>query len=379
MKNLIDYFKDKIYYIMGGTVIVIILLVLISSCSNSGGSYESIEQKMVSAAKNYYASHEKSLPKEENGTVKVTINTLIEAELLKEVKDPKNKDQDCSGYVEVTKVGKEYSYTPFLVCKGNYEPKYLTDIVKSSKQDEYGNGVYEMGGEYVYRGDDVKNYVSFNNQLWRIVKIDSEGDIKLVSAFHSENRYSFDDSYNSENKKNSGNTTDYLHTNIRKTLNDYYKNNFNKDEKARIVSKNLCVGKYAVGENLTSEELSNDLLDEFNIEKECSAVKENEKIGLLNATDYKNASLDSSCIKLDDNECSNHNYLHTNYGDEGSEIDTWLLNSSSNNTYQAIYLSDGVDVSDASISKYVNYVIYINGNTIALRGNGTIKNAYFIK
>ena len=167
MKNIIEYIKDKSYYLLGGIVVVIILLIIINACSNSSGSYDKIEQKMVNAAKSYYASHEKNLPKEESGTVKVTINTLIEAELLKEVKDPNNKDQDCSGYVEVTKVGKEYSYTPFLVCKGNYEPKYLTDIVKESKQDEYGNGVYEMGGEYVYRGDDVKNYVSFNNQLWR--------------------------------------------------------------------------------------------------------------------------------------------------------------------------------------------------------------------
>ena len=170
MKNIIEYIKDKSYYLLGGIVIVIILLIIINACSNSSGSYDKIEQKMVNAAKSYYASHKKNLPKEENGTVTVTISTLIESELLKEVKDPNNKDQDCSGYVEVTKVGKEYSYTPFLVCKGNYEPKYLTDIVKSSKQDEYGNGVYEMGGEYVYRGDDVKNYVSFNNQLKLIVK-----------------------------------------------------------------------------------------------------------------------------------------------------------------------------------------------------------------
>ena len=59
-----------------------------------------------------------------------------------------------------------------------------------------------MGGEYVYRGDDVKNYVSFNNQLWRIVKVDSEGDIKLVLAQYTKDSYVWDDAYN-EDKKNS--------------------------------------------------------------------------------------------------------------------------------------------------------------------------------
>ena len=366
MKNLIDYFKDKIYYIMGGTVIVIILLVLISSCSNSGGSYESIEQKMISAAKNYYASHEKSLPKEENGTVKVTINTLIEAELLKEVKDPKNKDQDCSGYVEVTKVGKEYSYTPFSVCKGNYEPKYLTDIVKSSKQDEYGNGVYEMGGEYVYRGDDVKNYVSFNNQLWRIVKIDSEGDIKLVLANATEDTYVWDDSYNSDKKEYFGITTDYLHTSIRKSLKEYYKTNFDKDSKSKIVAKNLCVGKYDVDEDTT---------DAFSVEKECLIIKENEVIGLLVPSDYKNASLDSGCIYLGNYECSNRNYLAND-----DEFNSWLLNGTSKDTYNVLSLYNGeIRLSRASSPNSLNYVVNISSKSIVIHGKGTSNRPYVIK
>lgn len=361
MKNLIDYFKDKIYYIMGGTVIVIILLVLISSCSSSGGSYESIEQKMVSAAKNYYASHEKNLPKEENGTVKVTINTLIEAELLKEVKDPKNKDQDCSGYVEVTKVGKEYSYTPFLVCKGNYEPKYLTDIIKSVKMDEYGNGVYTINDELVYRGDNVKNYVQFNNQLWRIVKVDSEGDIKLVLANYTEDPYPWDTAYNSDREDSVGITTDYLHTDIRKTLNDYYKNNFDKDSKAKIVSKNLCVGKYL-------------LTDTFSTEKECSIIKENEKIGLLTATDYQNASLDGKCITLESEECVNRNYLS-----DDINFSTWLLTASSENSYRVYFLSRTIDETYASSEQRINPVIYVTNKMIIAEGKGTLEQPYIIK
>ena len=209
MKNIIDFIKDKSYYFLGGTVIIFILLIIIGSCSNkSGGSYEAIENKMVSAAKEYYVNRKDRLPKEENGTVKVTLGTLVEAELINEVVDPSDKSNVCSGYVEVTKVGEEYSYLPFLTCKGNYEPKYLKDIVKETKQDEYGNGVYTIGNELVYRGDDVDNYVSFNNQLWRIVKIDSEGDIKLVLANSIDDSYPWDESYNSEADYKSGITKD---------------------------------------------------------------------------------------------------------------------------------------------------------------------------
>lgn len=365
MKNIIEYIKDKSYYLLGGIVVVIILLIIINACSNSSGSYDKIEQKMVNAAKSYYASHEKNLPKEENGTVKVTINTLIEAELLKEVKDPNNKDQDCSGYVEVTKVGKEYSYTPFLVCKGNYEPKYLTDIVKESKQDEYGNGVYEMGGEYVYRGDDVKNYVSFNNQLWRIVKIDSEGDIKLVLAKYTDDSYVWDNAYNSERKESVGITTDYLHTKIRKSLNSYYDNNFDKDAKAKTISKNVCIGKYDI-DDYTS--------DTFSVEKECSMVKENEKIGLLVPSDYKNASLNEKCIKVESSECENRNYLSNN-----DEFNTWLLSSTTKNTYMVLFLSGTIDENLASNEMRINPVIYLNDKNIVLSGNGTSDVPYTVK
>ena len=366
MKNIVEYIKEKSYYLLGGIVVVIILLIIINACSNSSGNkYEKIEQKMVSAAQNYYANHKKNLPKEENNTVKVTISTLIEAELLKEVKDPNNKDQDCSGYVEVTKVGKEYSYIPFLVCKGNYEPKYLTDIIKESKQDEYGNGVYEMNGEYIYRGDDVKNYVSFNNQLWRIVKIDSEGDIKLVLANYTEDEYTWDDSYNSERKESVGITTDYLHTDIRKTLNDYYKTNFDKDAKAKIVSKNICIGKYDI-DDYTS--------DSFSTEKECSIVKENEKIGLLVATDYKNACLNEKCVNVESSECKNRNYLSND-----EEFNTWLLSTTSKNTYKVLFLSGKIDRSTASNDKRINPVIYLTNKSIILTGMGTSKKPYVVK
>ena len=320
MKNIIDFIKDKSYYFLGGTVIIFILLIIIGSCSNGGSSYEAIENKMVNAAKEYYANRKDRLPKEENGTVKVTLGTLVEAELINEVVDPSDKSNTCSGYVEVTKVGEEYSYLPFLTCKGNYEPKYLKDIVKETKQDEYGNGVYTIGNELVYRGDDVDNYVSFNNQLWRIVKVDNEGDIKLVLAKYTQDAYPWDTAYNSIQESDVGITTDYLHTDIRKTLNDYYKNNFDKDSKAKIVSKNLCVGGYA-------------LTDAFSTEKECSKIKENEKVGLLTATDYQNASLDTKCTMLQSRECSNDNYLSND-----DDIFTWLSNPLSENTYKVLYL-----------------------------------------
>lgn len=362
MKKIIDYIKDKIYYILGFTVLVIVILIIINACSNrSGNSYEDIENDMINAAKEYYSNRKNRLPKEDDSSIEISTGTLIDAELLEEIVDPNNKNQTCSGHVEVTKVGDDYSYTPFLTCKGNYEPEYLTDIIKDVKTDEYGNGVYEIGDELVYRGEDVNNYVQFNNQLWRIVKMDAEGDFKLISAIYSEESYSWDDAYNSEREESVGQTTDYLHTNIRKVLNDYYEENFTTDSKAKIVSKDLCIGKYAES-------------DEFNKEKECSIIKENEKVGLLNATDYKNASLDSNCKNLTDNACENYNYLA-----DPASINTWILNSSTEDTYKVLRLRQTMVWSTASTQIRINPVIHINNKSIVSSGKGTIDNPYIIK
>lgn len=361
MKKIIDYIKDKIYYILGFTVLVIVILIIINACSNRSGSYEDIENDMVEAAKEYYSNRKNRLPKEDDSSIEISTGTLIDAELLEEIVDPNNKNQTCSGHVEVTKVGDDYSYTPFLTCKDNYEPEYLTDIIKDVKTDEYGNGVYEIGDELVYRGEDVNNYVQFNNQLWRIVKMDAEGDFKLVLAEKTSDKYSWDNAYNSDENKSVGITTNYLITNIRKALNDYYDENFTTDSKAKIVSKDLCVGKYAKD-------------DEFSVEKECSIIKEDEKIGLLTASDFKNSSLSEKCINLTDNECRNYNYMS-----DYININTWLLNTASDNTYKVLRLNGYLSWSNASTKVSINPSIYISKGSIISEGKGTLNNPYIIK
>ena len=360
MQNIIKFVKDKSYYFLGGTVLILVIMIAISACSsNFSSSYTSIENKMVSSAKKYYNSNPNLLPKEVGGKVRVSIATLVDEELIKEVYDVKDKNNKCSGYVEVTKVEDDYSYIPFLTCKGNYEPRYLSDKVKDSKPDEYGNGSYEVEGEYIYRGDDVNNYVKFNNRLWRIVKVDKDGDIKIVlSEELKELRMSYDDSYNSDANHNYGIVTNYGKTYIRKNLKTYYEKEFDKDSKAKIVAKNLCIGSYA-------EE------DEYSKEKDCSVVAENEVIGLLTAYDYKMASLSDKCIKLSDNACSNYNYL--------SDVYTWLSNTKTNSSYEAFFLNGNIRSSYAKTRIIVQPVLYLSKDVLIQKGVGTLEKPYIIK
>jgi len=362
MKNIIEFIKDKSYYFLGGTILLIVILVILNACSVGGyGSYDDIENSMVKAAKKYYETNKNLLPTQNDGTVKVTISTLIDAEVLDDFKDPKDSSKSCSGYVEVTKIDEEYSYMPFLTCEGNYEPEYLYEKVKTSGQDELGNGIYEMNGEYVYRGDDVDNYVKFENLLWRIVKVDSSNDVKLVLVTKLEENYAWDTSYNSSRKESTGNTTNYLITDIRKSLNQIYDSIIVSDKKALVVSKNLCVGKYAQNDN-------------YSVEKECSVIKENEKIGLLNLTDFQRASLDTACVNLENGECINRNYMV-----ESGEIRTWSLNATTENTYKVFNINSGISLSSAHNAKRINPVIYISSKAITNAGDGSMENPYIIK
>ncbi|MEG2311639.1 MAG: hypothetical protein RSB72_02960 [Bacilli bacterium] len=361
MKNIIDFIKDKSYYFLGITVLLIIIVVIISSCSlkSNSNSYLKIENKMVLASKEYYSNRKSKLPK--NGEVKkVTINTLVETKLLKKVLDPKNKNNVCQGFVEVKKVDNDYSYIPFLTCKDNYEPEYLNEKIKLSKVDEYGNGIYPINSEYIFRGDEVKNYVMFNKQLWRIIKVDSAGDIELILAKRTDDYYEWDTSYNVDMESSVGKNDSYFNAEIRKTLVNYYNTNFTTDSKAKIVSKDLCVAKSGYEDN-------------YDVSRDCSVLQKGEKIGLLKLSDYKIASLDSSCNKISDHQCINSNY----FSDEN--ISTWLLNAFSKNSYKVFYLSGNVSYTSANASKKLNPVIYLTHDAITVEGVGTQEKPYIIK
>lgn len=358
MSNLWEFIKEKSYYFLGATVLLIIVLIVISSCSGGlGSSYTSIENKMVSAAEKYYSTRLNALPKE--GSVRVTIQSLVDAGLMDLPKDPNQSSNICSGYVEVTKVESEYSYIPFLTCAGSYEPKFLSEKVKTETIDELGNGVYVIGDSYVYRGETLNNYVMFGERLWRILGVDGNDNIRLILAKREQETVSWDTQYNTAKQEATGVTTNYLITDIRETLKNYY-NTFAKDAKAKLVKQDLCVGGYL-------------LTDEFSKEKECSEIQKGEYVGLLNASDYHYASLDTNCKKLEDMSCGNRNYLYS------PEVSTWTLNRMADNDYKVIYISSSLYSAIANNYKAINPVISLSSKTIVIDGEGTLEKPYIIK
>lgn len=357
---MIEFLKDKIYYIMGGTILLLVILIIISSCSSSNGDYSSIEENMKNAATNYYKERKKLLPKENGEVIKVSLSTLVEAELIEEIFDPNNTANKCDGYVEVYNSKGEYVYVPFLVCKGNYEPNYLNEKVKADTPDELGDGVYEIDGEFRYRGENVKNYVKFNNSVWRIIKVDSQGDIKIARLFENEDeRYAWDTTYNPVRDSETGINTDFQTSNARRILKGYY-DSLSKEAKVRLVPKTLCVGAYGPNSNI---EKAND----------CVYQIENQYFVMLTLLDVKYASTNEKCVKVSNVECNNRNYLTQD------KINGWLGAVDTETNYNVYSYNYGIFKGRASSEKRVPQVVYLTGKTLTVEGNGSKDTPYILK
>ena len=358
----------RMMLIVVGILVVFLIIILIFSFLGSGNkSYEEIEQDLKNAAIEYYEVQSGLLPREEGETITVRANTLADAELMKPLSELR-EGENCSGRVEVTKVGDNIIYTPYLECGDKYTTKELYKAVLEQKIVTSGNGLYDLNGEKVYRGDDVNNYVSLDNAIYRIVKVTPDNKLLLIlNEVDSTLSSYYDDRYNPAKRFNSG-FNDYRISRIKEFLDDLYssKNDIkilSKNDKEKLASFNLCIGK----RNATETNNTNAI--------ECSDVLENQMIGLLTASDYMNASLDANCKATTDKSCQNYNYLRL------KETEWWLLTGNAANDYEAyIVKSNGyIDINTTSGYKKIRPTIMLNNNVMIKSGNGSASNPFILK
>lgn len=358
----------RMMLIVVGILVVFLIIILIFSFLGSGNkSYEEIEQDLKNAAIEYYEVQSGLLPREEGETITVRANALADAELMKPLSELR-EGENCSGRVEVTKVGDNIIYTPYLECGDNYTTKELYKAVLEQGIVTSGNGLYDLNGEKVYRGDDVNNYVSLDNAIYRIVKVTPDNKLLLIlNEVDSTLSSYYDDRYNPTKRFNSG-FNDYRISRIKEFLDDLYssKNDIkilSKNDKEKLASFNLCIGK----RNATETNNTNAI--------ECSDVLENQMIGLLTASDYMNASLDANCKATTDKSCQNYNYLRL------KETEWWLLTGNAANDYEAyIVKSNGyIDINTTSGYKKIRPTIMLNNNVMIKSGNGSASNPFILK
>ncbi len=348
-------------------ILIIIFLAIVQSCGSKTLSYEKYEDKMISAAEKYFKK-KNIIPTEESELVTVSLDDLVSNGYIK---SPEKlvKDKSCTGNVSVRRNGSSIeeneggylNYTVQLSCD-SYSTKTLSSVLKNSLVSE-GEGLYQVGDMFIFKGDDPKNVVSISDEIYRILSIDENNILKLLKVEPETINHMWDNKYNTEVNSSVGKNI-YEDSVISKRLEAIYNDSKKfKDLKDKIILKDICI---------EARDINN--YDFITSEASCSKILENQPVSLINVSDFANASLDAECLNINSKSCRNYNYLK-NYS-----LSTWTVNAVSNNSYQVYYLENNlVSYMDANNYNEYNIVIYIDGNEREFTGTGKQSDPFIIK
>ncbi len=354
--------------ILIGVLLLLLILFILSFFNHKNYTYSEIENIMKNAAVRYYQTKKGSLPSEENQVSEVEVSTLVENKYMKEFSKYVGDNVQCSGSVKVRKKGNDYQYSSYLDCGEDYTSKELYKVLIDSKNIVMdGYGLYNIGGSYVYRGENPSNYLKLDGRMWRIVKITPDNKVELILNEVGTDKTSWDNRYNKDVNYRSG-INEYPASRIREYLDTLYKlddaNNLilTKSDRTKLASVNLCTGKRQAESD-----------GKENVE-ECTSTLTNQKIGLLTVSDYMMASVDNSCITPVDKNCQNYNYL--------SLKETYLLlTANSKNTSEVYFVNESGYIESQNALTYgsIRPVVYLDDNIMYKSGNGTLEKPYKVK
>lgn len=365
MNKLIEKFNnmDKSIKrtILGGIIVIVVLVVvvfIIGTLNNKKLSYSRLESKIQNAAISYYENHPEKLPNSEGGEVELDVKELVKAEYLKELAE--YNDDECSASIFVQNNGGEYLYRTYLTCK-NYSTKTLANYITNDQGIvTNGDGLYQYGDEYIYRGENVNNYIKFSGNLWRILRINNDGSIRIIQD-SSKERNIWDDRYNIDFDNYTG-INDYEVSRIKDSLSGFGNNtdNVETDLKKLIVSKNVCLDKK---DNVNFSNLSSLNCNNYSNEKYQFALPQLE--------DYFIASIDTNCNHIDSSSCTNYNYLATGR--------YWTLTPSAAKSNRVYTTGGSTSAAETRRSYTVRVVTNLSEHVLHEEGDGSYENPFTIE
>lgn len=200
----------------------------------------------------------------------------------------------------------------------------LSNKITSSPVVYEGDGLYISAGNYIYKGNVDNNYIKYNNMLWRILKVNSNGTIDIILDDYinvlnwNDKVISFDKSFLSE------------------YLNSTFLNEIDKDF---LVKTNYCSDEVNELSAIT-----------------CDKMVNSNYVSLLDITNYLNSVVDSKTYLSNDSEIF------------------WLNSHSSDKVWH----TNGVNVSKSDADNYyeVRPVVTLKGSISYVSGEGTKENPY---
>ena len=182
---------------------------------------------------------------------------------------------------------------------------------------------------YFFTGANPNNYITFNNETWRIVSVECDGTIKIMRNASIGNQYW--DTSGSNNWARPATLNTYL--------NNTYYNNLTVTAQSQIVAKDFSIGAVTWYSNDMNEQV-----------KEENSKKWHGKIALLTASEYIRTNSNKS-------NCGTFNLYNRNYI---SCFNTgWMKSLSVDGFWWTLSLED-------------NYVLHIDATSGYINGEGVV-------
>ena len=234
----------------------------------------------------------------------------------------------------------------------------ITDLLPSNPDELYK----DEHGDIRYYGANPNNYVSFNNELWRIIGV-IDGKIKII---RNESIGSYAWASNGNNNWNNSSLKSYLNGEYYNSIDSTYKNMISEE-------------KYYLGgtsSNITTITTSGYYdAERSNNVYGSNPVSTKQYIGLMYPSDYGYAA-GSSCLSTTlydyDSSCKNSDYLSIG-------VNEWLQAPPASSRYSAAVLNGGGFVGSSNnviYSNAVRPVLYLTSETQIIVGDGSSLNPF---
>ena len=229
--------------------------------------------------------------------------------------------------------------------------------------------------EYRYRGASPKNYVTFNNEVWRILGVfptddgtgNIENRIKLIKD------QSIGDKKWDESQSNNWARPATLNT----ELNTTYLNSLDSTSKSMIGNTKYYLGGYS------NSKIQKDVMYQYERKINGSTYYNGSnpnnfigKLALMYASDYGYAASDEctqNLIGYVDATCKNNNWLFKGNNE-------WILPQNASNSNNAFYVSSvgnaGIYGNVSNVQLAVRPVLYLISSAKITGGNGTSSSPY---
>ncbi|MCI9585950.1 MAG: hypothetical protein HFH45_04900, partial [Bacilli bacterium] len=235
-----------------------------------------------------------------------------------------------------------------------------------AKVTDSGDGLYEdeyESGRYIYKGANPDNYITFNNESWRIMSVESDGTLKIMKKDSIGTRV-FDvqeGPYNSNNWARPARLNTYL--NNENDENSYY-NSLNNESQNLIQEHQFSVGP--VGYNNAN------LAMQIQSENETTW---NGKMGLMTVSEFLRSNTNKD-------QCGNFNLNNTNYSTckttnyiVPSSDTLWTISPFNQLSTTVFFVLNNGSIDPYGSTNGVLPVLYLKSE-ITLDGEGTSSNPY---